>query len=221
MRSPFTGIVFALELTHDVDMFLPLLIAAVIAHGFTVLVLKRSILTEKVARRGYHLSREYSVDPLETLFVREAMRTDVVTIPEDTRIHDLAESFRSNARLGAQGLYPVLDSDGNLTGVLTRTRIMTPDEHVDGKRVAELAPPAPVLAYPDEPLRVVVYRMAETGLTRLPVVERDQPMRVVGLISLRDLLAARARTLDDEQRRERVLRLRLRLPIRSRRATDS
>jgi len=217
MRSPLTGIVFAVELTHDVNMFLPLLIAAVIADAFTVLVMKRSILTEKVARRGYHLSREYSVDPLETLLVREAMLTDVVTIPDDTLVRELAESFRTNPRLGIQGLYPVLNRDGNLAGVITRTRILAPDEHLDGTRVAELAPPAPVLAYPDEPLRVVVYRMAETGLTRLPVVERDQPRRVVGLISLRDLLAARARTLEDESRRERVLHLRLRLPIRSRR----
>src|SRR5260370_907322 len=64
MRSPFTGIVFALELTHDVNMLLPLLVAVAIAHGFTVLMLPRSILTEKVARRGFHVSREYAVDPL-------------------------------------------------------------------------------------------------------------------------------------------------------------
>src|SRR6516164_2278409 len=73
MRTPFTSIVFAFELTHDANVFLPLLVASVIAHAFTVLTLKRSILTEKVARRGYHLSREYAVDPLEILFVREVM----------------------------------------------------------------------------------------------------------------------------------------------------
>jgi H+/Cl- antiporter ClcA len=75
MRSPFTGIVFAIELTHDFNLLLPLLLACFLAHGFTVLALKRSILTEKIARRGYHLSREYGLDPLEILFVREAMRT--------------------------------------------------------------------------------------------------------------------------------------------------
>src|SRR4029078_13064106 len=75
MRSPLTGVVFALELTHDVNMLLPLLVAVSMAHAFTVLVLKRSILTEKIARRGYHLSREYATDPLEILFVREGMRT--------------------------------------------------------------------------------------------------------------------------------------------------
>jgi Chloride channel protein EriC len=67
MRSPFTGVIFALELTHDVNMLLPLLVAVTIAHGFTVLMLPRSILTEKVSRRGFHVSREYAVDPLEIL----------------------------------------------------------------------------------------------------------------------------------------------------------
>src|SRR5271169_3582377 len=81
MRSPFTGVVFAVELTHDVNVILPLLLASVIAYAFTVLTLKRSILTEKVARRGFHLSREYSVDPLEILFVREVMRSDIVALP--------------------------------------------------------------------------------------------------------------------------------------------
>src|ERR1700730_10555048 len=80
MRSPFTSIIFAFELTHDGNLFLPLLIGSVVAHSFTVLTLKRSILTEKVARRGYHLSREYSVDPLEIVFAREVMRTNVVAV---------------------------------------------------------------------------------------------------------------------------------------------
>ena len=73
MRAPFTAILFALELTHDVNVLLPLLVAATLAHGTTVLLLKRSILTEKVARRGFHLTREYATDPLEILFVREVM----------------------------------------------------------------------------------------------------------------------------------------------------
>jgi H+/Cl- antiporter ClcA len=81
MRSPFTGVVFVVELTHDVNVILPLLLASVVAHGFTVLTLRRSILTEKVARRGFHLSREYAVDPLEILFVREVMRSNIVAIP--------------------------------------------------------------------------------------------------------------------------------------------
>src|SRR5258705_13640978 len=82
-RVATTGVVFALELTHDVNVLLPLLVAVTIAHGFTVLALRRSILTEKVSRRGYHLTREYATDPLEILFVREVMRPDAVALPLD------------------------------------------------------------------------------------------------------------------------------------------
>ena len=81
MRSPLTSVIFALELTHDINTLPALLIASIVAHGFTVLVMKRSILTEKVARRGYQISREYAVDPLDRVSVGEVMTTDVVTVP--------------------------------------------------------------------------------------------------------------------------------------------
>src|SRR5207253_9081739 len=93
MRSPFTGVVFALELTHDVNALLPLLVAVTIAHAFTVLTLRRSILTEKVSRRGYHLTREYAIDPLEILFVREVMRRNIVALPADIGLERLRHSL--------------------------------------------------------------------------------------------------------------------------------
>jgi chloride channel protein, CIC family len=76
MRSPLTGILFAAEVSGDFNALLPLTVAVVVAHAFTVLVLRRSVLTEKVARRGYHVCREYEIDPLEVLFVREVMRAE-------------------------------------------------------------------------------------------------------------------------------------------------
>ena len=151
MRSPFTGIVFMIELTHDVNMMLPLLMAVVMAHLFTVLVLRRSILTEKISRRGYHLTREYAADPLEILFVKEVMQSP----------------------------------DG----------VNADDEKT--------------VAYPDEPLRAVVYRMAETGKTLLPVVDPADATKHLGSVSLSDLLHARVRALEEERKRERVLRVRM------------
>ncbi|MGH7581849.1 MAG: chloride channel protein [Gemmatimonadales bacterium] len=76
MRVPLTAVIFALELTHDVNMLAPLMIGVVMSYAFTVLTMRRSILTEKVDRRGFHLSQEYSTDPLELLFVREVMSRD-------------------------------------------------------------------------------------------------------------------------------------------------
>src|SRR5581483_6452661 len=117
MRSPFTGVIFALELTHDFNAALPLLIATVIAHGFTVLVMRRSILTEKVSRRGYHMSREYSTDPLEILFVREVMRTNIVALPASVEQHNLAQLLNTNPQQrGQQRLYPVINDEDRLIG---------------------------------------------------------------------------------------------------------
>src|SRR5271170_5817487 len=113
MRSPFTSIVFAFELTHDANVFLPLLVGSVIAHAFTVLTLKRSILAEKVARRGYHLSREYAVDPLEILFVREVMRSEVVALSADSKLCEVQHLLRTDTPQD-QRLLPVVDAQGCL-----------------------------------------------------------------------------------------------------------
>jgi len=214
MRSPFTSIVFAFELTHDGNVFLPLLVGSVVAHAFTVLTLKRSILTEKVARRGYHLSREYAVDALEILFARDVMRSSVVVLSAGSTIRELLQSLRTDHRQ-SQRLLPVVNAEGQLAGVLTRgdirDRIDQESDTTLQRRVEEFVRPNPVFAFPDEPLRMVVYRMAEKGITRLPIVERDS-RRFLGLVSLDDLLKARARHLEEESRRERPLRLRFLLP---------
>lgn len=224
MRSPFTGVIFVLELTHDVNVLLPLLVATIIAHGFTVLALRRSILTEKVARRGYHLSREYATDPLEILFVREVMRTNIVALPLTVPVKELAHSLRGDHRR-SQRLYPVVDNDGDTVGVITRSDLRKfVERHPAAESVhslAEVVRPNPAKAFPDEPLRAVVYRMAESGLTRLLVVERDQPQKLVGIISLDDLLKARVRDLEEERRRERVLTIRAFFPASREPGTDA
>jgi H+/Cl- antiporter ClcA len=91
MRVPFTGVIFALELTHDVNAMLPLAIAAFTAEAVTVFSMKRSILTEKIARRGLHVSREYSVDALELIPVRSVMRNDYAMILANTPVFKLEE----------------------------------------------------------------------------------------------------------------------------------
>ncbi len=214
MRSPFTSIVFAFELTHDANVFLPLLVGSVVAHGFTVLTLKRSILTEKVARRGFHLSREYAVDPLEILFVREVMRTNVVVLSAKSTLGEMQHSLRSDHRQ-SQRLLPVVNEQAQLVGVLTRRdireRLYRDGDSALQLSIGELVRTETVETYPDEPLRVVVYRMAELGVTRMPVVE-SATRKFLGLVSLNDLLKARARHLEEERRRERTLKLRFLLP---------
>jgi H+/Cl- antiporter ClcA/CBS domain-containing protein len=208
MRAPFTAILFALELTHDVNVLLPLLVAAMLAHGTTVLLLRRSILTEKVARRGFHLTREYATDPLEVLLVREAMRTKFVSLPAEAAIEDLRHVLVRAPAHSRQHLYPVVDRERRVKGVITRNELRKLTEAPAAEASLADVLREPVVAYPDQSLRTAVLRMAETGLTRFPVVDRDN-WQLLGMISLDDLLLARVRDNNEEHLRERVLQLRL------------
>jgi H+/Cl- antiporter ClcA len=205
MRVPFTSVIFALELTHDFNAFLPLFIAVMVAYAFTVLVMKRSILTEKISRRGFHLSREYAIDPLEILFVREVMRTNVASVSHNAVLTEIVEKVR--AADPAQRLFPLIDEDGVLHGVLTRRDIHQLES--GALTIAEIKQRKVITAFADEPLRLIVYRMADTGRTRLPIMDRRNPGRFIGMVSLADLLRARTRDLEAERRRERILQWRL------------
>jgi CIC family chloride channel protein len=211
MRAPLMSIIFAFELTHDGNALLPLLIASLMSYAVTVLTLKRSILTEKVARRGYHLSCEYAVDPLEILYVREAMRTNVVALASSGKLGEVQDLLRVDIEHPQeQRLLPIVDADGKLVGVLTRADMR--EAMADGgdaalrRELRDVVRRETVETAPNEPLRAAVYRMAENGVTRMPVVERETG-KFLGLISLDDMLKGRARHLEEERRRERPLRL--------------
>ena len=206
-RSPFTAIVFAFELTHDQDSLLALLVTATVAHLASVLVLKRSILTEKVARRGFHVMREYAVDPLEATFVREVMDTDIYTLDPDRGLAEIYQSLPEGSSERRQRLYPVLDPITGLVGVLPWSSILASrDQPVTTAR--DVMIPSASVAHPDEILRSVADRMAALGLGVLPVVDRSEPSQLNGLITQFDLLNARQKLLEEERHAERVLTLR-------------
>jgi CBS domain-containing protein len=212
MRSPFTSVIFALELTHDINTLPALLIASTVAHGFTALFMKRSILTEKVARRGYHISREYSVDPLERLSVGEVMTKEVVTVTASMPIRDLMTQHFFGSGAGRHPGYPIVDGSGKLLGVITRSNFLDHwvDALIDGGSIGmgpiiayDLIHRPIVAAHPGESCRAAAERMAQTGVKRLLVVDPDEPDRLLGIVSLGDLLRARQRLLDEESTRER------------------
>ncbi|MGH2890767.1 MAG: chloride channel protein [Solirubrobacteraceae bacterium] len=214
MRSPFTGVIFSLELTHRFDAVLPLIIGASAAFAVSVLILKRSVLTEKIARRGFHLTREYDVDPLEILFIGEVMETHVLTFDAGITAADalgsISDTDPSTVALRRQMLYPVIKDTDRLVSVVTRTQLETAVHTGSGAdKVAELGISNPVVAFTNETLRAVATRMAGNEIDRMPVVERDDPRRVVGIVSLTMLLAGRLKDLQEDRDTERVLRLRV------------
>ncbi|HET9074947.1 MAG TPA: chloride channel protein [Solirubrobacteraceae bacterium] len=207
MRSPLTGVVFPLELTHAWPLIVPLIIASVAAHTLSSLVLKRSVLTEKIARRGLHISREYATDPLEMLLVDEVMHGDPVVASADESLAVLL----ARTDLRRQWLVPVVDDDGRLSGVIPRGRLLGAARIATGL-ASEFAEPPRVQVFPDETLRSVAGRLADARITSAVVLAREDPERIVGMVTVEDLLQGRLRDLVWDRDRERVLRPRLRSP---------
>jgi H+/Cl- antiporter ClcA len=200
MRAPVMATVFAFELTHDANALLPLLAAAAGAYGFTVLTMGRSILTEKIARRGHHIYREYGIDPLERHSVSEVMSTQPRSIDAGDAIAAvLASSFGADQ---AHRAYPVV-RDGVVVGMLDRAALAGhPDDALIGSLFG--ANP-PLVALPGETCRTVATRLAVHGLERLPVVTDAAAPRLLGIVSRSDLIKATA-GLHAEEHERRALR---------------
>jgi H+/Cl- antiporter ClcA/predicted transcriptional regulator len=207
LRVPMTAIVFTVEETHDWNMLLPLLLGCMAAYALTTILLRRSILTEKVARRGYHVSSEYSVDPLELLYAREVMRAPLVTLAAESTVEQAMQQANVDV-MESQRLLPVVDAMGLLEGVVARGDLEKKyKEALEAGQtfgIREIMRAEAIVAESDDPLRVVVNRMAEKGVTRLPVVQPGNG-KFLGLVSLDDLLKARSRHLEEEQRREQTI----------------
>ena len=208
MRSPLTAIIFALELTHNVGALLPLAIGCTAAHATTVLLLRRSILTEKVARRGHHVTREYVVDPFETMRVADIMTHPATTLPDTMPIQDAVSFFTQQQAPTRHQSYPVVDKANRLRAILTQADVLRwaregwPAGQTLGKT---LAARECVTGYSDELVGELADRMHETDARRVPVLQRDDGT-VIGFISRRDLLRVRIMTVRHERHREALIR---------------
>jgi CBS domain-containing protein len=203
MRAPLTAIVFAFGLTHDANAFLPTILGCAVAYGFTVIVLPRSILTEKIARRGRHVYREYGVDPLERHFVEEVMTRAVRAITDNLTLEDVHRLHFGPGQ--THRAYPVISGE-RLLGVLDREVLDKGAAEDPGRPVGELfsgeAPPA--FALPHESCRTIAERLVSTGLERLPVIADTDSRRLVGIVSRSDLLKPLRVRYEEEVLRERV-----------------
>jgi chloride channel protein, CIC family len=208
MRSPLTATFFAVELTGNTHVLLPLIAACVTAHAVTVLLMRRSILTEKVARRGHHLTREYRVDPFALMQVKDVMVTDVQSLPGTMTLHEAVKLFtRPDTKHPS---FPVLDPDGRVLGIVDPPAVIGWRRAGKGRAVALaelLVGQKPVLAYPEEYLEGPIDRMTRANVAHMAVVSRANG-QLVGYLGWRDLLRARSRVKEEET--ERVVFYRVR-----------
>jgi len=205
-RATFSFIIFAFEITRDYNSVLPLMLVSVIADGIAMLLMPRaSIMTEKLARRGLHIHQEYEADALRQMMVSETMEKDVPKVPADMKVGELADRIarRDPEVCHHQGML-ILDSEGKLAGVITRgdvVRALDKDPS-GGLSVLEAGTRDIVVTYPNELLHDASAKMLRNAVGRLPVVDRDDPRRVVGYLGRPGIMAARLRGLEDEHVRE-------------------
>jgi CIC family chloride channel protein len=206
MRSPLTGLVFALELTHDLNAMPALLIGSVSALGVTVLLMRRSILTEKLARRGQHIAREYSVDLFELMRVGEVMDKEVPCVSMDTTVAELSRRIAEDDPVLArrQGTL-ILDQNQRLVGIITRGDILRAIRKDPSglTSVLEAGNQELIVTHADEPLHDAMGKMLKHDVGRLPVVNPQQPGQVEGYLGRASIVAARARYHAEEEIRER------------------
>ncbi len=205
MRAPFTAIAFLLEVTHDVNLLPALLIACVAADAVTVLLMKRSILTEKMARRGHHVMREYIVNPLHLVWVGDVMERDVPTVPATLPVAGLFQRLAAEDPIMARRQeWPIVDDAGRLIGIVTRGDLVRAFDQDDNENatVAEIGSRDLVVTYTDELLEEATSKMIASDVGRLPVVDRDDPSQLLGLLGRARVMAVWLHASREEQLRD-------------------
>ncbi len=206
MRSPLTATFFAVELTGNTHVLLPLIAACGTAHAVTVLLMRRSILTEKVARRGHHLVREYRVDPFALTRVHEVMTSEVETVPGTMTLHGAA-AFLTNPKTGHPS-FPVVDADQRVLGVIDPPSVLRwrrAGKHRTTPLQKLLAGSKIKVAYPDEYLDSLADRLLQVNISHLPVIARED-QRLVGYVGWKDLMRVRTKLQAEETEKRSFLR---------------
>jgi H+/Cl- antiporter ClcA/CBS domain-containing protein len=201
MRAPMTAALFAAELTNHLSALPETIAAGASAYAISVLVMKRSILTEKIARRGRHVLREYTVDALEFLLAGQLMTPDPKTLDGSMPIPDAVKFFSEEAEHRS---YPVVDDNGRLLGLVSRTDALRwqVSQKTEGTLAEAMSDASAGFAFPDTPCGEVADMMVDSGTGRVPIID-PQSRRVVGIISRQDLLKVRSSQKRTESARSR------------------
>ncbi|MGN6520276.1 MAG: chloride channel protein [Dokdonella sp.] len=208
-RALLASIVFAFETTRQPVGLLPLIGGCTAAYLISALLMRNTIMTEKIARRGVRVPSEYAADFLEQVTAGEACTRDVVSLQTGDRLGDIRRWLNSGKPEAQHQGYPVLDGEGHVHGVLTRRDLLDvklPDMH----RVGDMVRREPILVREDHSLREAADHMVAQNVGRLIVVAPGAPHAMVGILTRGDLLAAHARRLREANEASRHLRMRAR-----------
>ncbi|MCL4530261.1 MAG: chloride channel protein [Chloroflexi bacterium] len=202
-RATFAMIIFAFEITRDYNGILPLMLVCVIADGVALYLMRNSIMTEKLARRGLRIPQDYEADILQQIYVGEVMDREPDAVPSTMKVSELADRI-ARGELGNHQGFPVVDEKNQLAGIITWGDITktVAANMANEKTVLEAGNNEPVVTYPDELMEDAVHKMLRHDIGRLPVVDRRDPRKLVGYLGRSAVMEARLRRLHEERVRE-------------------
>jgi len=205
-RAPLTSILIVFEVTgaRDYGLILPLMLVATLATFLAERVHKESVYTQTLKRKGIRIRRTGSIDILDTVEVGTVMDTaPMITHPDDT-LSETDSRLRANRSHGV----PVIE-DEHLVGIVTTTDISRADGPPSETTVRDVMTPRPVTVTPTTPVSRALERMAALGVGRLPVVDDENPQRLVGLFRREEAVKAYhealTSTTDEELQRMRLV----------------
>jgi CBS domain-containing protein len=195
-RTLLASVVFAVETTRQPTGLLPLLGACTMAYLVSAMLMRHSIMTEKIVQPGARAITDG--DFLDQVHVGEVAATPVVVLRADDTLDQVRTWIAKHADGSVHQEFPVVDDDNRLVGVVTRRDLFEPGTTAATLRSALKRPPAVVFG--DSSLREAADRMVAEGVGRLAVVTRDDPARVIGMLTRSNLVAAYAPRRDAELR---------------------
>jgi H+/Cl- antiporter ClcA len=200
-RALLASVVFAFETTLQPMGLLPLLGGCSASFLVSCLLMRNTIMTEKIARRGVRVPAEYSADFLDQILVRDACSQTPVTLREDQTVAEVRQWINSAGPGTSHQGFPIINIDRHLVGVVTRRDIFDPAQPEE-RLLKELPKRPPKVVYDDCTLREAADHMVNHDIGRLPVISRKDPSKLVGMITRSDLLQAHRRRLEHSQQTE-------------------
>ncbi|CAM5281181.1 chloride channel protein [Eoetvoesiella caeni] len=203
-RALFTTVIFAFETTGQPAGLLPLLGACTAAYLVSAVLMRNTIMTEKIVRRGVRVPSEYKADYLERVLVGDVCETHVVTLSASQTLAQVQAWIAQGRPESQHQGYPVMDAAGRALGVLTRRTFFDP-AHLPSATLGELIKRPPIAVTVQHTLREAADHMVVENVGRLLVVDPSQPGRVLGMLTRGDLLSAHGRRLREGRRLRRHL----------------
>ncbi len=203
-RALLASVVFAFETTLQSSGLLPLLGGCAAAYLISITLMKHSIMTDKIARRGLRVPSDYGADHLARTLVADGLSRQVITLNAEQTVADVRAWCRAHERGSQHGAFPVLDAQGLLAGLVSRKEIFA-GERQEEQTIGSIVHRVPAVVFEDNTLREAADFMVMEKVGRLPVVLRENPLRVIGIITRSDLLHAHESRLEEAHQADQTI----------------